>query len=115
LITSNGLNIYASDAAQELALFRRFHANLKPSGLLITSFLTSPPGSDNDSPWEINQMDPEALRKQRVIFQDIIGVKWRNHSSVEKMQQKLKDAGFNRSEVHFDKAKLFPTILAWKS
>ncbi len=90
LLTSNGLNIYVPDHEQEVALYRSFAGTLKPGGFLVTSFLTPPPGSGQPSPWrDINML---VLMRQKLIFGDVIGVKWRNFRSEDQMRELLKSA-----------------------
>ena len=114
ILTSNGLNIYATSPDSEMELYRRFHLSLRSNGLLLTSFLTPPPALNDASPWDMSSIDAEALRKQCIIFDDIIGVKWRNYSTADEMKMKLKCVGFGEVEIEFDRARMFPTILARK-
>ncbi len=112
VITSNGLNIYEHDDTRVVELYRQFFDNLKPGGILITSFLTPPPGLTDNLEWntsEINQMD---ARLQKIIFADILSVAWQAYRSSELTVQQLKDAGFSDIRIIQDRAGIFPTVIA---
>jgi hypothetical protein len=112
MLTSNGLNIYVDNPAKEIELYRSFAGALKSGGYLVTSFLTPPPALAADSPWQ--GVDPVALQKQKLIFSDVLGVKWQNYNSPETMKEKLSQAGFHNIEIHYDRQQIFPTIVAQK-
>ncbi|MGR8981384.1 MAG: class I SAM-dependent methyltransferase [Gammaproteobacteria bacterium] len=110
LVTSNGLNIYLPDPKKETALYRSFASILKPGGYLITSFLTPPPDLDRNSPWQI--MDPAAALKQKLIFIDVLEVKWQVFRTESQIRKTLASVGFKVRNVIYDHQKLFPTVLA---
>jgi SAM-dependent methyltransferase len=112
MITSNGLNIYVSDTQKEIDLYRNFASALKSGGYLITSFLTPPPILTPDSPW--HNVNLPALQKQKIIFSDILGVKWQNYNLQAQMEEKLTTAGFHNFEIHYDRQRIFPTVVAEK-
>jgi len=85
---------------------------LKDGGRLITSFLTPPPRSNSDSPWR--NVDPDTLEMQKMIFGDILGVKWQNYHMPDAITEKLEQAGFRDVEIHYDRLRIFPTIVAQK-
>ncbi|MEM9660007.1 MAG: class I SAM-dependent methyltransferase, partial [Planctomycetota bacterium] len=112
VLTSNGLNIYERDPQRERTLYERFFTLLKPGGLLVTSFLTPPPTGDPQMPWDLSFVDAQALLKQRVLFTEILGVRWQHFSTAADMKAKLHAVGFGRAEIHYDRARLFPTVSA---
>lgn len=111
-ITSNGLNIYVADPEKEAGLYLSFADALKKGGVLITSFVTPPPGSITPSPWQ--DYNPEMLSKQKLVLGDILGVKWQNYNTAETMTEKLDKAGFSRAVIIYDRCHVFPTIVAEK-
>ena len=110
LITSNGLNIYVDNQEHELELYRSFASALKPRGWLITSFLTSPPSMDRNSPWQI--IDRAAVLRQKIIFSDILNANWRVFRNEAQMRELLALAGFEVLKVSYDRQKLFPAVVA---
>ena len=112
IISSNGLNFYVTDPEMELALYRSFADALKSGGSLITSFLTPPPSASAASPW-LN-VRPEMLTMRKLIFSDILGVKWRNYNTPAQMMDKLRRAGFADFEIIYDGRRIYPTIIAGK-
>lgn len=110
MLTSNGLNIYISNLEKEIDLYRNFAKALKPGGYLVTSFLTPPPTLEPNSPWQ--NINMTALQKQKIIFSDVLGVKWQNYNMPETIKDKLQKAGFHNIEIHYDQQKIFPTIVA---
>lgn len=114
ILTSNGLNIYEPDDNKVLELYKNFYSALKPNGILITSFLTPPPALNPNSPWSMAQMDPENLRRQKIIFSYILDAKWQAFRTEEQTLKQLKQAGFKDIEIIYDRNKLFPTVIAKK-
>lgn len=114
LISSNGLNIYEPDDERVTQLYQGFYNALKSGGKLVTSFLTQPQilsSSCDESMSVINQSD---LLKQKIIFVDILEAKWQCFRTPEQTQLQLESVGFQRIEFIYDKAKLFPTVIAYK-
>lgn len=112
LITSNGLNIYEVDDTKVIALYENFFKALKSQGILVTSFLTPPPAMSKESTWK--NIDPDALKKQKAIFADIIQAKWQVFRTEAQMRRHLEAAGFKISEVIYDEQGMFPTVIAQK-
>lgn len=112
LIASNGLNIYEPDNNKVIDLYREFYKSLKPSGILITSFITPPPTISNDSTWK--NFIPEDLIKQKALFNDIIESSWQAFRTEDETKSHLSDAGFKVNNVIYDNQGMFPTITATK-
>ncbi|MEM7222223.1 MAG: class I SAM-dependent methyltransferase [Pseudomonadota bacterium] len=115
LIASNGLNIYEPDEARVIALYRAFFEALKPGGVLVTGFLTPPPALDPSCEWDRTALDPEATRLQKIVFADIIGAAFQCYRSSETSKAQLAAAGFDSLDLLWDRAKMFPTVIARKS
>ncbi len=114
VITSSGLNVYESDPKRLLELYRRFFQALKPGGKLIISVLTYPPDAGKDTDWDLTGIEPETLLLDRIIHKDILDIKWRNFRSTQELDKEFIQAGFSEITVHFDKHRIFPTIVATK-
>lgn len=114
VITSSGLNVYESDNEKVLELYYRLFAALKPGGHLIISVLTYPPGEDRETDWNIEGISEETLLLDRILHKDILDIKWRNFRSSSEITDEFKQVGFTDVSVHFDKHRIFPTILAKK-
>jgi hypothetical protein len=108
LIASNGLNIYEKDHEKLISLYQKFYDALKKDGILIISFLTSPPSIDSKSPWK--NYNDEHLRIQRAIFEDILSVMWANYQTEDSMREKMESIGFEVLNVIYDSQGMFPTI-----
>ena len=115
LISSNGLNIYEPDDERVTQLYQRFYNALKPGGKLVTSFLTPPPNLSDSCEWDMSAINHADLLKQKIIFVDILEAKWQCFRTSEQTQLQLESVGFERIEFIYDKAKLFPTVVAYKS
>lgn len=113
-ITSSGLNVYESDPTRLSQLYLKFFESLKPGGCLIISVLTVPPGFEKNSKWDLNQIDVDALEFERILFHEILGVKWNNFRSEDIIKEEFLGAGFEKIEIYFDRARIFPTICATK-
>lgn len=111
LVSSSGLNIYIQDPRKTVALNQRFHKMLKPGGVLLTSFMTPPPWISQRSVWAMDQIDAEALRRQRMIYGEILGFKGSSYRTESEVLGELRQAGFSSFSVHYDRARIFPT--AW--
>ena len=114
LITSNGLNIYEPDIAKVTELYRQFYKALKPNGKLVTSFLTYPPILTDKCEWDMSKVNQEDLLLQRIVLVDIIEVKFQSFSSTEQTKQQLESLGYCNIEFIYDKARIFPTVVATK-
>ena len=114
LISSNGLNIYEADDDKVLALYQQFYSALKPNGKLVTSFLTTPPGLSDSCEWTMSEIDPENAALQKIIFADVLGVKWQCYRSSRQTRQQLELAGFKDIRLIPDRANIFPTVTARK-
>lgn len=109
LICSSGLNIYVDDSANVIKLYQQFFDALKPGAHLITSFLNS------RAEWVESMIDTIALKKQQIIYQDVLGFKGNALRSTKETLLQLESAGFCNIEFHYDRAKIFPTVVAQKS
>ncbi|STX81592.1 Exported protein [Legionella busanensis] len=114
LISSNGLNIYEPDKEKVKDLYRQFYKALKPGGQLVTSFLTYPPNLTTKCEWELSEINQGDLLTQKIIFVDIIEAKFQCYCSSEETDEQLRTAGFKNIEFIYDKAKMFPTVIAYK-
>lgn len=114
LISSNGLNIYESDDEKVTALYAKFYKALKTGGKLVTSFLTPPPSIADVCEWNMEKISPEDLNKQKIIFSDILEVKWQCYRTTEQTREQLASVGFSELCFYPDKANIFPTVVAFK-
>ena len=114
LLTSNGLNVYEPDDHKVLDLYRGFFRALKPGGILVTSCITPPPVFDKHSEWDLSQIDSEGLLLQQIIFAHILGFNFQGLRSSVTTRTQLKLAGFQNIQVTWDRAGVFPTLVAKK-
>jgi ubiquinone/menaquinone biosynthesis C-methylase UbiE len=113
IITSNGLNIYEPSDQRLLDLYKKFFDLLSEDGVLITSFLTKPPGNP-DTEWNLSSMDVDHIKKQKLIFSDILGVSWQAFRSSAETKNLLEKAGFKNIHFIYDHFHIFPTVIAQK-
>jgi SAM-dependent methyltransferase len=114
LISSNGLSIYQPDDEQVAELYRNFFEALKPGGWLVTSFLTPPPAPGLKTEWKLDVVNMQDTLLQKILFVDILDCKWQAFRSEETVKSLLNTAGFDRIEVFYDSAHIFPTVVARK-
>ncbi|TNF69685.1 MAG: class I SAM-dependent methyltransferase [Gammaproteobacteria bacterium] len=114
LISSNGLNIYEPSSDRVIALYKEFYQALKSGGKLVTSFITPPPTLSDQSPWKMDQINQGDLRLQQVIFSDILGARWQCFRTEAETLEQLTKAGFKDVNFIYDKAYIFPTVIAFK-
>lgn len=114
LIASNGLAIYEHDDQKVVALYRQFYAALKPGGVLVTSFLTPPPAPGLKTEWLLSECNVQDGLLQKILFVDILDAKWQAYRTEETVKAQLKQAGFCEIEIKYDKAHIFPTVIAKK-
>lgn len=112
LITSNGLNFYEADEEKIVDLYKTFYQALCPNGILVTSFLTPPPGSPAPSPWK--NFNPQDAIKQKALSIDILQAKWQAHRTEAQTRQQLEAAGLKVIDVINDSQNIFPTVIAQK-
>lgn len=114
LITSNGLNFYEPNDDKVVELYRKFYQSLKPGGLLVTSFVTPPPGVHNRCEWKMDKISLEDALLQKIIAADMLEARWQSFRSTDQTRQQLEKAGFSDLQFLPDTAHLFPTVLARK-
>lgn len=114
LITSSGLNVYVSEEKKLEELYKEFYRSLKKGGHLVTAVLTYPPGFSKKSEWILDRLPEENLLMEKVLFQDILGCKWRNFRSVDEIYKDFRSVGFIDVEIVFDSFRIFPTVIAKK-
>lgn len=114
LIASCGLNIYISDRKKVLDLYRQFLTALKPDGKLVVGFLTYPPDEKMPSEWYLDKIAPEDLFLEKVLYKDILELKWRNFRTSDEFENELKEAGFSEVTFCYDTLRVFPTVIAKK-
>lgn len=106
LLTSNGLNIYVHDDQRCTAFYRQVAQALRPGGLFIVSFITPP------DHWQPHSRAD--LEQQRLLFQDVLPVRWSCHRDERTTRAQLIEAGFEVLSVHVDDQRMFPAVLARK-
>lgn len=114
LMVSNGLNIYEQDDNKIISLYQRFFESLNNTGVLIVSTITPSPLESNESSWNMNLINQEDLHLQKIIFQDILEVKFQARRSIQKTIEQLKEARFSEFEILPDSLGMFVTIIAHK-
>ncbi len=114
LISSNGLNIYEPDDDKVTQLYQKLYHALKPGGTLVTSFLTPPPTVTDSCEWNFSKINQDDLKKQKILFLDILQAKWTCYRSTEQTKKQLASVGFQNMTFIDDEAKLFPTVIAKK-
>ncbi len=114
LISSNGLTIYEPDDKQVVKLFDKFYKALKPGGKLVTSFITISASFTEQCEWDMSRINPKDLLLQKIVFADILEAKFQCFRSSAQTRQQLQSAGFKEIEFIYDKARMFPTVIAYK-
>jgi len=114
LITSNGLNVYISDPQKILSLYKKFYEILKDDGTLIIGVLTHPPYGSSKSEWVLDNLPAEDILMEKILFQDVLGCKWRNFRTSDEIYRDFSIAGFKKVEIKFDSCHIFPTVIAVK-
>lgn len=114
LITSNGLNVYEPDNEKVIDLYKGFFKALKPNGILIVGVLTYPPGKNHQTDWILDNINMDDYIVEKIVFEDILGSKWRNYRSIEDIYNDFHKAGFKNVSIVFDKYHIFPTIITEK-
>lgn len=114
LISSNGLTIYEPEPIRIRRLYHLYYDALKVDGKLVTSFLTAPPAEGTACEWDFAKINRDDLLLQKILFVDILHVKFQCYSSTEQTRQQLEEVGFRDIEFIYDEARIFPTVVAYK-
>lgn len=104
LITSNGLNIYVEDDDLCTDFYRQVARALRPQGLFVVSFITPP------QQWRPSV--PSDLERQRLLFQEVVPVRWSCCRDEVMTRRQLAAAGFEVLSVCDDDQRMFPAVLA---
>ena len=108
LLTSNGLNIYLTDA-QSITFYTNVYEALKPGGVFITSHLVPP----NEFCWD--RINRRHLQLQILVWKILINPLWESFlKSRQSVQDQLNQVGFRDMKVILDSQGIFPTFLAIK-
>ena len=97
-----------------IELYQQFYQALKPNGVLVISFLTPPPAPGYQTEWKLDEVNPQDALMQKMVLSDIISGKWQVFRTEEQVRSQLEKAGFRETEIHYDKAHIFPTLVAKK-
>ncbi|CAG9000794.1 MAG: hypothetical protein CENE_02801 [Candidatus Celerinatantimonas neptuna] len=114
LLSSNGLNFFEHDDEKVIELYQLFFNALKTGGSLVTSFLTPPPLISSVSPWLMEYIDPDMMDLENQLFSDVIDVHWNAYRTEDQTRHQLESVGFKKIRFIYDKAHIFPTVLAEK-
>lgn len=105
VLTSNGLNIYVTDDADVVELYRGYRRVLGDGGTAVISAVTT------QAEWDLS--DVSKADSRRALGLTLINdVQWTNYRSVELTTAQLISAGFEVTEVRFDERRIFPTFIA---
>ncbi|NEQ35644.1 MAG: class I SAM-dependent methyltransferase [Okeania sp. SIO3I5] len=114
LLNSHGLNIYEPDDDKVTELYHQFFQALIPGGILVTSFMTPSPNIDPNSEWDMSQINPDDLLLSKIIFFDLIDIKFTAFRSSSTTKLQLQTVGFDDIELIWDNARIYPTVTARK-
>jgi SAM-dependent methyltransferase len=114
VMTSNGLNIYEKDEKRLCEFYQKLLFALKPGGVLLTSFLTHPPGVFSLNEWRLDKVNLQTLAFERMLFGDILQVRWQNYYTSDGFIALLKSVGFVDIQIVPDDARIYPTVIARK-
>ncbi len=114
LLTCHGLHIYEPDDEKVTELYQQFFKALMPGGILVTSFLTTPPNIDPNSEWDMSQINSEDLLLSKIISFDILDAKFTAFRSSSTTKLQLQTVGFDEIEFIWDNARIYPTVTARK-
>lgn len=112
LIISNGLTMYVDNDSHVQDLYNRFYNSLNHNGVLVTSFIVPPPSINPSSTWKMENLDPEVLKIQQVLFGKIFKAKWHSYRTEQQTIKLLTNAGFKAKNIiiHPDENYIFPTV-----
>ena len=96
-------------------MYQKFYDALKPNGKLVASFVTPPPGFAEFCEWNIEEINPQDLLLQKIIFVDILDIKCQCFRSTQQTKEQLDSVGFKSIDFIPDKANVFPTVIAIKT
>lgn len=114
LLISSGLTIYEPCNRKIFDLYKIFYKALRKNGTLVTSFLTFPAVYKELTEWNMKEINLYNALMQKIIFSDLIGMKWECYRTSKETKQLLQEAGFLNVQIHYDKRKIFPTVTAIK-
>jgi len=114
LLSCNGLITYEPNEQRVEQLYRLFYKSLKFGGKLVTSFLTTPPGVTEHCEWNMAVLKPYDLLLQKIVMVDIIDARFQCYSSTDLTRKQLLKAGFSDILFFYDRARMFPTVVATK-
>lgn len=113
-ISSHSLTLYEKDQKKVGQYYQDCFAALKEGGIFVSSFLTPPPDLDMECEWDFSKIDAKYLRKQKIIFTQLLNCKWGAYQKTIHVRQLLSQAGFKDIQFFYDDAKLFPVVLGVK-
>ncbi|WP_202220111.1 class I SAM-dependent methyltransferase [Okeania sp. KiyG1] len=114
LLTCHGLHIYEPNDGKVTKLYQQFFKALIPGGILVTSFTTKSPNVDPNSEWDMSQINSEDLLLSKIIFFDVLDVKFTAFRSSSTTKLQLQTVGFDEIEFIWDNARIYPTVVARK-
>lgn len=113
-INSIGLNVYESNRERVVALYRQFYKSLKPNGVLFTGVLTYPPGYNQTSDWNLEEISQAHREMDKILVEDVLDLQFNNFRTLTEIKEDFCKAGFTEVEVIPDKYCIFPAVIATK-
>lgn len=110
-ISSHSLILYEPNKTKIASFYQQCYNSLNKNGLFITSFLTPPPDLDMECEWDFRYLEAKYLRKQKILFSEVLQTKWQAYQKSVHLRDLLSQAGFQDIQFFYDEAKLFPVVV----
>lgn len=114
VLCSAGLNMYVKEESKLLELYKKFYDAIKPEGCLLITSNTPPSDQEGHVFWNMNLIDMAEVRRQKVIYNDVIQVRQGLYPNENEIVQQLKSVGFNQVNIIHESRKMFPLFQAFK-
>ena len=114
VVHSSGLNIYLTNEADILNLYRSLYKAVKQGGCLIVNSNTPPMDENGQMFWNVSQEEFGQMPMQGLLFGEIIRVRQGMFCTEKQIINQLKTAGFSNVDVDYDSRKMFLSFIAKK-
>lgn len=101
-VLSLGLNVYAPTQDSAMDLYRSLYKAVRPGGKLLVTY-APPYHPPEDDERDLSTVNPEDIRLQRIIFTEIIQMKYSHRNTSAQIVDRLKGAGFSEVKCYYGK------------
>lgn len=114
LFLYGGVGFFHPTREREQDLYQKIAQFLKPGGIFVTGFIVPPPSVNDQSEWNLEQIDLMGAKLQRFLFEVLYQYRPSHYRNSWDVKEDLLKMGFSSVDFYFDGGCVYPTVVARK-